>query len=76
MEMNERYVLAISELQKIAEHLLAEQIRHTWVIKTLCSRAGINKAEFDQLCDQADIWRERERLKQQDLGRDGDLFIS
>ena len=34
MEVNERYVIAISELQEVAEHLLAEQVRQTWVIKT------------------------------------------
>ena len=56
---------SIENLEEILEHLLAEQVRQTWVIKTLCNRAGIDKAEFNQLCDKADIWRERQRLKQQ-----------
>ena len=64
MEVNDRYVICIKELQDICEHLLAEQVRQTWVIKALCSRAGIGKTEFDQLCEQADVWRGRERLKQ------------
>jgi hypothetical protein len=64
MEVTDRLTICVKELQDICEHLLAEQVRQTWVIKTLCKQASINQAEFDQLCEQADIWRERERLKQ------------
>ena len=67
MEVTDRHTICIKELQDIVEHLLAEQVRQTWVIKTLCRRASISQAEFDRLCEQADIWRERERLKQRNI---------